>query len=222
MQRAARTRWPRCAPRAACVTRAPGLTRLAPQGSRVEASAAFTAALAAALADSAAAADSFGLAPETADAPRMGRLRRGPLAQHSNSEPAATQPPPTKLRLRWTPELAAAFETAVAALGGLQYAAPQQILSRMREAGDAPSELNLAHLKSHLQKSRLADGRRRAAAAAAAAAAGEAPPEEADAGGGAGGIALLLRLAAASHGPVRAAAAPDCQAMPPAKAARRR
>jgi SHAQKYF class myb-like DNA-binding protein len=218
VQRAARTRLLRCAPRAACVTRALGLTRSAPQGARVEASAAFTAALAAALADSAAA-DSFGLAPETADAPRLGRLRRGP-ASHSISEPAASQPAPTKLRLRWTPELAAAFETAVAALGGLQYAAPQQILSRMRDAGDAPSELNLAHLKSHLQKSRLADVRRRAAAAAAAAAAGVAPPEEAVAGG-AGGIALLLRLAAATHRPARAAAAPD-QTMPPAKAARRR
>ena len=186
-------------------------------------SAAFTAALAAALAAGVTVAgDSFGVAPATADATRWARrLRRGPAAVELSDSDAPGGPGaprrPSKPRLRWTPELAGAFEAAVASLGGLQSAAPQQILTAMRQAGEGPPELNLAHLKSHLQKCRIADQRRRAAAAAVN---GDSAQPEAGAGAGTEGIALLLRLAAASHEP-RGGAAP-AEAIPAAKLARRR
>lgn len=57
-------------------------------------------------------------------------------------------------RLRWTSQLHGRFELAVAQLGGADKATPKSVLRAM-----AVPELTLYHLKSHLQKYRLAVSR---------------------------------------------------------------
>ena len=67
------------------------------------------------------------------------------------AEPAASAGSSGKQRLRWTPELHTKFVAAVNRLGGAAQATPKQIAALMCE----PS-ITLFHLKSHLQKYRLA------------------------------------------------------------------
>nr|POE70227.1 myb family transcription factor phl6 [Quercus suber] len=86
---------------------------------------------------------------DTSDNPRLDEIYESPQISQIKEFPEATAA--HKARIRWTSELHEHFLDAVNKLGGPENATPKSILKLMNVEG-----LNIYHIKSHLQKYRLA------------------------------------------------------------------